>query len=809
MIRRTWLLWKVAAVGLCVTVAAEASTSGRYASPALPPTIRVAAFDTDPMGRQTAHFVCDGVGDQVEIQAAIDLLPVAGGTVRLLAGNYSVEENGTNRYCIIINRSNINFEFEAGAVVKLADNVYTSGETGHVFQVGSGLQAPPPLRRNITIWGPGTIDGNRANNAGGATTRANAGIHTQGQITDLTIGGGLNITQARGLALGLTGVRVAGDTYLLRCVRLVDLHLTDSGEGTLPNLIDGMMVDGLIIDNMIDQDGWEPIGVHNLVMTNSIMKNCQGSAADIFGGTGSANYGNIGHVYSNCIFGPTDKVTGDMVAIGVFTSQGTTPTENIIIQDCLVLMQNCFRGIAIGETGFGVTNTHSRHIVLSNVTIDGAGSTADSTGIYIGDFAEDVQVNSCVVFDSGSHGLQIAGQAAPNQPSGILVNGGRFFNNDQSGGATGSGIAVGQFTDFITIVGVECYDDQVTPTQDYGIDVTTNGSLSVMDCLFTGNGFRGLTISQGNVSVANCSFIGNGGPSEGGGILADGSSTIVGCTFIGNQADKGGALSTAVDPIVINCVFRDNFATESGGAVYNSNGADPTFLNCEFIGNNAVLAGGAIFNSRSNAMFINCTVSGSTAGLGGAMFNEDFSFPIVTNSVFWDNSLGQFFDGDSLTSARYSNIQGGWPGIGNIDADPMFVDPASGNYRLLSGSPCIDAGNNWSVASDLADLDADGDTSEFTPLDFDGNPRFADDPATTDAGCGVPVIVDMGAYEFQGAPATVKLGDIDGDGAIAVPDLLTLLAAWGPVGGGCQLADFDLDDLVGVPDLLILLANWG
>ncbi|MEE9211089.1 MAG: hypothetical protein V3U29_00375, partial [Phycisphaeraceae bacterium] len=52
-------------------------------------------------------------------------------------------------------------------------------------------------------------------------------------------------------------------------------------------------------------------------------------------------------------------------------------------------------------------------------------------------------------------------------------------------------------------------------------------------------------------------------------------------------------------------------------------------------------------------------------------------------------------------------------------------------------------------------------------------------------------------------------GDIDGDGHVAVPDLLALLAAWGPTGGGCQLADFDLDGIVGVPDLLFLLANWG
>ncbi len=51
--------------------------------------------------------------------------------------------------------------------------------------------------------------------------------------------------------------------------------------------------------------------------------------------------------------------------------------------------------------------------------------------------------------------------------------------------------------------------------------------------------------------------------------------------------------------------------------------------------------------------------------------------------------------------------------------------------------------------------------------------------------------------------------DLDNSGAVDVPDLLTLLAAWGPTGGGCQLADIDLDGTVGVPDLLALLANWG
>ncbi len=49
--------------------------------------------------------------------------------------------------------------------------------------------------------------------------------------------------------------------------------------------------------------------------------------------------------------------------------------------------------------------------------------------------------------------------------------------------------------------------------------------------------------------------------------------------------------------------------------------------------------------------------------------------------------------------------------------------------------------------------------------------------------------------------------DLDGDGSVAVPDLLALLAAWGPNPG--HPADLDGDGSVAVPDLLELLSAWG
>jgi hypothetical protein len=40
----------------------------------------------------------------------------------------------------------------------------------------------------------------------------------------------------------------------------------------------------------------------------------------------------------------------------------------------------------------------------------------------------------------------------------------------------------------------------------------------------------------------------------------------------------------------------------------------------------------------------------------------------------------------------HSTLSCSWPGEGNIAADPLFVDPGSGDFQLQAGSPSIDAG---------------------------------------------------------------------------------------------------------------------
>jgi hypothetical protein len=76
-------------------------------------------------------------------------------------------------------------------------------------------------------------------------------------------------------------------------------------------------------------------------------------------------------------------------------------------------------------------------------------------------------------------------------------------------------------------------------------------------------------------------------------------------------------------------------------------------------------------------------------------------------------------------------------GLGSIEADPLFVDAASNNFRLRSGSPAIDAGTTLTDASLYATLFA-----ESLAFDFDGHVR----PQGGDRNGSAKV--DMGAFEF-------------------------------------------------------------
>jgi hypothetical protein len=223
-------------------------------------------------------------------------------------------------------------------------------------------------------------------------------------------------------------------------------------------------------------------------------------------------------------------------------------------------------------------------------------------------------------------------------------------------------------------------------------------------------------------------------------------------------------------------------------------------------------AGGGIvasdYENPNNIIISNCTIvannTSSYSGNGGGISGN----AIVVNCIVRLNiALNQIQTEQGIVA--YSNVEGGFTGTGNIDADPLFIedpnpgldgwwgssDDIFGDFHLQAGSPCIDAGDNTFVPADA-----------YT--DLDGNARFRDDPNQADTGQGIKPIVDMGAYERQYCP----MGDVTGDCWIDFADFSFFTLRWLEADcvdpDWCGGLDFDKSGAIDWLDLKILANEW-
>ena len=248
-------------------------------------------------------------------------------------------------------------------------------------------------------------------------------------------------------------------------------------------------------------------------------------------------------------------------------------------------------------------------------------------------------------------------------------------------------------------------------------------------------------------TVRNCVFHHNLAEFGGGVYNRNAAPLFESCHFHENYANSGGAMAnSSATPTIINTTFLKNAATQEGGAVANFDAA-PAFFGCVIATNSvdgagAGKGGGGMYNENSSPDVVNCTLVGNYQTdlmenrSGSAIVNIAGSSPRIVNSILWLDAVDgvgvEIGDADdSAAIVSYSNVQGGFPGTGNIDLDPLFIDADNGDYRLQSASPCIDAGS-----LDAVTMGAD--------IDLGGARRIFGDA------------VDMGAYERQSPPDTTN-----------------------------------------------------
>jgi hypothetical protein len=292
---------------------------------------------------------------------------------------------------------------------------------------------------------------------------------------------------------------------------------------------------------------------------------------------------------------------------------------------------------------------------------------------------------------------------------------------------------------------------------------------TLADLVITGNSAdrgAGLLLEindqAGQARLQNCTIAGNSATSTGGGIdTFMGFAALDGCTLQGNTAAFGGGLHNDGGALTVtHGTLSGNSAVSGGGAMTsNLNGGGLLLQDCLIENNHASSAGGGLFAtvhvdgfSLNGARAESCRFVGNTGSVGAAVFASGsslFGSPITISSCLiagcgpagapavtlqsgtelaWctvvDN-LGPGIAGSAQStvtgsivrgnvgaqlqgmSATWSDIEGGAPGVGNVDVDPLFVDAAGGDYHLAVISPCRDKGNPATGGSTVADVDGE------------------------------------------------------------------------------------------------------
>jgi parallel beta-helix repeat protein len=218
-----------------------------------------------------------------------------------------------------------------------------------------------------------------------------------------------------------------------------------------------------------------------------------------------------------------------------------------------------------------------------------------------------------------------------------------------------------------------------------------------------------MNLNYSNPTLINVTISGNLGENVAGGMLLWYSNpTLINVTISDNTAlggDGGGMFLWYSNPTITNVTISENTSDAGGGGMSLSN-SNPLLSNVTISGNTATTGmGGGMSLNNSDPMLINLTISGNTAGWSaGGIFLGNSTNPTLINLIIWNNipnSIDHWPEYNEEPIIAYSDIEGGWEGEGNIDADPLFTDPENGNFSLHEGSPCIDAG--------IADLDGDGE----------------------------------------------------------------------------------------------------
>jgi hypothetical protein len=258
--------------------------------------------------------------------------------------------------------------------------------------------------------------------------------------------------------------------------------------------------------------------------------------------------------------------------------------------------------------------------------------------------------------------------------------------------------------------------------------------LTLADCLFVGNGVGIQSSSHTDLTLRNCTFVGDRTVESTGAIDFGGDSLkLYNCKFMSIVADSVVRIHFRINRegefIAENCAFVGNV----GRSIDEWHGR-MVISNCLFAGNRR----SAINSIGVNATIEGCTFSDNSTDQGPSAI-EAPSGAKVSNCIFWGNSSPAIESRREEIVINYCDIEGGWPGEGNIDVDPYFASPGywdqnntledttddfwvDGDYHLKSQAGRWDPVSESWVIDDITSPCIDvGDP--LTPVMYEPHPR--------------------------------------------------------------------------------------
>jgi parallel beta-helix repeat protein len=255
----------------------------------------------------------------------------------------------------------------------------------------------------------------------------------------------------------------------------------------------------------------------------------------------------------------------------------------------------------------------------------------------------------------------------------------------------------------------------------------SGGSPIIADCTIWQCGI-GIFCEGGSPVISNCAI----GYNENGGIwcYSSGSQTNINNCSISNNGIGIYCWENSTPTIVRSAINHNDYG------IYCED-SSPTITNCIITQNNDSGINCYASTHPTNPLISNCTIAQNSVNDIYCYVGYTSCNPVITNSILWSDASPEIYGGQAMVTVTFSDVRGGWTGMGNINIDPCFALP--NDFHLMAGSPCIDTGTN-TPPNGLAATDFDGFAR---PFDGDGN-------GTATA--------DIGAFEYDATIQRLAVG---------------------------------------------------